>query len=65
MTQEEDELIPLAKVAERLNVRPVTIRAWIKRGHIQGVKLGRDWFFTEKQIADRYIPKITGRPPKN
>lgn len=52
-----------AQAAERLGVRPVTIRKWVR--HWPGaIRLGRDWLIPEPALAwwreRRHTP---GRPP--
>ena len=37
----DDEFLRLADVAERLGVRPPTVRSWIARGQLSAIKLGR------------------------
>lgn len=53
-----DNLMPLKEVAKQLNVSPITMKRMLKRGDIKGVKVGRPWKFTEKQVSD-YLKKRT------
>lgn len=39
----EDPLLSTAKVGEMFDVKPETIRDWIKNGKIAGVKVNRSW----------------------
>lgn len=38
------------RVAERLSVRPKTVRDWLKRGRIKGIKIGRLWRIRERDL---------------
>ena len=49
----EEEVILSAKdVAERLQVKPATVRLWFKRGQLPGRKLGKEWYMLESALFD-------------
>lgn len=39
----DDPLLSTSKVAEMFDVKPETIRDWIKQGKIAGVQVNRSW----------------------
>ena len=47
-----DELISVKQAAEFIGLTPRHVRLLITRGTIWGVKMGRDWFTTEKVIRE-------------
>lgn len=38
----EDPLLKVSEVAERLRINPATVRAWLKSGRLRGVYMGSD-----------------------
>ena len=42
----------IPEVAEALGVTTETVRAWLKRGRLKGVRVGRPILITEKSIRD-------------
>ena len=40
------------EVAEALNVTPQTVRSWIKRGRLQGKRIGRPILITDSNLKD-------------
>lgn len=45
-----EEVITSEELAKMFKVQPVTIRQWIRRGKLDGVKKGRDWLFDRKDF---------------
>jgi len=41
MAEAKDNLVPVAKVASDLRIRPQTIYSWLSKGLLQGEKIGR------------------------
>ncbi len=39
-------------VAQRLNVKPLMVRRWLKDGMLKGVKVGRLWRIRESEIEE-------------
>jgi len=42
----------IPEVAEALGVTTETVRAWLKKGRLKGVRIGRPIFITEKSIRE-------------
>ena len=38
----DDPLLKVTQVAERLQIHPATVRAWLKNGRLKGVYMGSD-----------------------
>jgi len=47
-----DELKTVDEVATLFNVKPTTIREWLKDGRLKGTKLGRQWRIKESDLQD-------------
>lgn len=58
MRESDATLLPLNAVAKRVGRHPATLRKWLVMGKIDGIKVGRDWLFTESQAAA--VPKAKG-----
>lgn len=57
-----------SEVAKRYNVRPVTVKAWIKAGLLPNARfeeniVGSLWLIPESDLKDFQKPEM-GRPPK-
>lgn len=55
-----DKYLTVSEVAENLKIPVATIRDWLRRGHLKGVRLGRHWrvkeidfksFIKEQEVA--------------
>ena len=46
-----ESLLTPEKAAQLLAVRPKTIRDWLKRGRLKGVRAGRLWRIRERDLA--------------
>lgn len=49
----EDRLLTVAEVAERLRLKPETVRRWLRSGRLRGISLGSDhagWRVRESEI---------------
>ncbi|PTM59575.1 helix-turn-helix domain-containing protein [Desmospora activa] len=51
--QETSRLITVNEAAERLSLKPDTVRKWLRTGQLEGVKLKRVW-----RVRDSDIEKI-------
>ena len=40
------------EIADRLKVTPQTIRAYIKKGRLKGIRIGRPLYVTEKNLLE-------------
>ena len=45
------DLLTVEAVAERLHVKPATVRQWLRIGKLHGVKVGRRWLMTDDELA--------------
>lgn len=45
-----DNLLTVPEAAEKLRIAPWTMRHWLRKGKIHGVKIGRDWKIKESAI---------------
>ena len=63
----EDKTLTAQEAAGRLNVRPVTVRKWLKKGLFPNARLeeippfGEVWRIPESDVSN-FIPPKTGRP---
>lgn len=48
------EMLTSKEVAELLGLKPYTIREYVRRGILKGVKYGRGWHFTTDEVK-RFI----------
>lgn len=56
-----EKLLTPQDAAQRLNVVTKTVREWLKRGELPGVKLGRNWRIREEDLNAYINSKITGK----
>jgi excisionase family DNA binding protein len=50
----EDRLLTVQEVAERLRLKPETVRRWLRSGKLRGISLGSDhagWRVRESEVA--------------
>ena len=50
--------LTIDEVASRLQLRPTTIRAYLREGRIPGVKFGRVWRVAESTVNDLLAGRI-------
>jgi excisionase family DNA binding protein len=53
----QEKLYSPEEVAQRLSIAPRTVRAWLRSGKIQGVKMGRLWRISEGILSD-HCPEL-------
>ncbi|SRR5579884_2830110 len=61
----EQEFLTVGEVAERLRVHPQTVRAWIARGDLRAIKIGRTVRITQRdfqQMLERARIPLPSRP---
>lgn len=60
------KLLNTKSAAAELNVNPQRVRAMAAAGTLRGQRVGRDWVFTEQEVARvKALPRPGGRPKKN
>jgi excisionase family DNA binding protein len=72
MQDTPEGFLTVKQVAEVMAVKPSTVRAWLRAGRIQGVRIGKDWRVpvaavrsqTTAAILDRLARKIAALPPE-
>lgn len=66
------EYLTVKEVAAAMAVRPATVRAWLRSGRLQGVRIGRAWRVpasavktvpTTAEILDRLAERLGTLPP--
>ena len=61
----EQECLTVGEVAQRLRVHPQTVRAWIARGDLRAIKIGRTVRITQRdfqQMLERARIALPSRP---
>jgi acetyl-CoA synthetase len=46
----DERLLTPAQVAERVQVAPLTVMGWLRKGKLKGVKAGRFWRIRESDL---------------
>ena len=46
----EDKLLTPPQVAQRLQVNERTVTEWLRRGHLRGFKIGKEWRVSERDL---------------
>ncbi len=64
----EDKLLTPPQVAQRLQVNERTVTQWLRRGHLRGFKIGKEWRISEMDIEaflEASANKPSGSPPRS
>ena len=48
----EDKLLTPPQVAERLQVNERTVTQWLRRGHLRGFKIGKEWRVSTRDLEN-------------
>lgn len=72
MTEQLEGFVNVKQVAEALAVKPATVRAWLRSGKLQGVRIGKDWRVplsavrtrANAEILDRLAERLAALPPE-
>ena len=54
-------ILTVEQVAEKLQVKPLTVREYLRKGKIPGRKLGRSWRVVESEL-ERFLSGGPSRP---
>jgi excisionase family DNA binding protein len=46
----EDKLLTPPQVARHLQVNERTVTQWLRRGHLRGFKIGKEWRVSERDL---------------
>jgi excisionase family DNA binding protein len=64
----EDKLLTPPQVAERLQVNERTVTQWLRKGHLRGFKIGKEWRVSARDLeafleSSANVPLRSGREP--
>ncbi len=48
----EDKLLTPPQVARQLQVNERTVTQWLRRGHLRGFKIGKEWRVSERDLEN-------------
>ena len=48
----EDKLLTPPQVAQHLQVNERTVTQWLRRGHLRGFKIGKEWRVSERDLEN-------------
>jgi len=62
----EDKLLTPPQVAERLQVNERTVTQWLRKGHLRGFKIGKEWRISARDLeafleGSANVPLRSGR----
>ncbi len=55
-----ETLLTVKQAADRLQVETHTVRHWLRLGRVHGVKIGRDWRISARELSAR----VSGKPAR-
>jgi excisionase family DNA binding protein len=55
----EDKLLTPPQVAQHLQVNERTVTQWLRRGHLRGFKIGKEWRVCVLPVTTRRVVKPT------
>jgi nitrogen PTS system EIIA component len=62
MTETPQDFLTIQEVAATLRVSPITIREWLRKGKMNGLKTGKLWRI-RKEDLQRFINANLRQPP--
>ncbi len=57
----EDKLLTPPQVAQHLQVNERTVTQWLRRGHLRGFKIGKEWRVSERDL-DNFLEQSANVP---
>ena len=57
----EDKLLTPPQVAQRLQVNERTVTQWLRRGHLRGFKIGKEWRVSARDL-DNFLEQSANVP---
>lgn len=62
----DDKLLTPPQVAQRLQVNERTVTQWLRKGHLRGFKIGKEWRISSRDLQsflddNANVPANTGR----
>ena len=57
----EDKLLTPPQVAQRLQVNERTVTQWLRRGHLRGFKIGKEWRVSSRDL-DAFLEQSANVP---
>lgn len=57
-TKKKDKLLTVYEAAEYLDIHPMTLYRWVRKGKIPAAKLGKNWRFRKEKL-DAWIDRHT------
>lgn len=59
----EDKLLTPPQVAERLQVNERTVTQWLRKGHLRGFKIGKEWRISARDL-EAFLNGSANVPPR-
>jgi excisionase family DNA binding protein len=60
----EDKLLTPPQVAEKLQVNERTVTQWLRKGHLRGFKIGKEWRVSTKDL-EAFLEGSANVPQEN
>ncbi len=64
----EPKLLTPFNVAKRLQINERTVAQWLRKGHLRGFKIGKEWRISEMDLEaflEASANKPSGSPPRS
>ncbi len=58
----DDRLLTPPQVAERLQVNERTVTQWLRKGHLRGFKIGKEWRVSAADLG-AFLEASANKPP--
>ncbi len=59
----EEKLLTPPQVATRLQVNERTVTQWLRKGHLRGFKIGKEWRVSTRDL-EAFLKDSANRPAK-